>query len=143
MTTRQALLDSIPAQIAVAEYFANKLEFEIKIVAIYNGKSDAGDIFIRRPGEHWRCIEVKGHPTIPFDRLDRYPWILVDKLAVYTNKPEYPEAYFILGSEMEHALVVKTTADTVFSTMKVKDKFSGELEECIGLEREAFTKVKL
>lgn len=146
------LRTSLPAVAAVAGWWIKQGEFDVKVPALLvperfeDGRCDSGDMEVRRFGpieDHpWKVIEVKGY-TIPADRLFSYPAIIVDRKEGYEKKPKIA-LYFAVPAELDRALMLDHEKHrNSFSEMKIKDKVTGNLVECLMAPLECWKEIRL
>lgn len=144
-TLKQAVSDSIPSMIAVAGYLARHMKFDILLRTAWNedGSPDSGDMMVRRPGGDWSRLEIKGHPGVPFDTLNGYPWILVDRCDIFDKKEKAPDFYYIVGAELEQALTLDMRKEPKMTVQKIKCIRTKKLVECYGVARDLCGEVQL
>jgi hypothetical protein len=88
----------------------------------YKDKVDQGDIILHRDGKN-EIVEVK-HQSWGWTSHEDIPWdsIIVCAKRSYDRHKEKPSAYFLVNTQLSHAILVPTSTYNSWSVKDIHDK---------------------
>ena len=134
---------------AVAAHFIRKARLDVRVDHLHipptyeEGRPDRADLWVRRPGEEWKLIEVKRLRHAVKLMLNRFPLIAVKACKAYDEMKRKPDLIYLLQEDMEQALVVNMDTAPPLIKHLIKDPERGTTTMAYHLKPDAFQVVTL
>jgi hypothetical protein len=134
---------------AVAAHFIRKARLDVRVDHIHipatyeEGRPDRADLWVRRPSEEWKLIEVKRYSKTVEFMLNKYPFIAVKACKAYDEMERKPDLFYILQEDMQQALVVNMDTAPPLKPLLLKDPRRGTCTMTYHIKQDAFQVVTL